>query len=63
MSHTVVQTFTIWHTDTLHVVWRFDDGTRFDEYMTVPPKDVRDARNAAGQVVDRTQENQSGQKM
>jgi hypothetical protein len=58
-----VRSIKVWHTDTLEVIWQFEGGEEFREYMVVPPKAVRDAKNEAGQVVDRTQENKAGQKM
>lgn len=98
-----VRSIDIMHTDTLQVIWRFEDGTTFKEFLTVPPKNVREARQATQcegrypvpqtspprdepfevtyrcgrlnghrgpcgpsdpeQVIDRTQENASGQKM
>lgn len=57
-----VRIIDILHTDTLQVTWRFEDGTTFKEFLTVPPKAVREARQAT-QVIDRPEENAAGQKM
>lgn len=57
-----VRIIDIMHTDTLEVIWRWEDGTTFKEYLTVPPKNVRDARTTS-QVTDRLEETSSGQKM
>lgn len=68
-----------WETDTVEIRWRLADGTEFCESVTIPPKDVREARrqayeadqaqkrsrlmNASGQVVERSGENAAGQKL
>ena len=69
------------HGETVEIQWCLEDGAIYVERYTLPPKSVRDAReadravmtvllaeiehktrNAAGQVVDRLEENAAGQK-
>lgn len=59
----VVRSVKVWETDTLEVIWQGPNETEFRQYFTIPPKATREARNASGQVVDRTEENAAGQKL
>lgn len=54
-----VRQIRVWETDTLEVIWQFADGSSFKQSFTVPPRATREAR----QVIERTEENASGQKM
>jgi hypothetical protein len=58
-----VRSIKVWHTDTLEVIWQFEDGTSFREHLTVSPKEVREAKAAAGHVLDSMTETSSKQKM
>jgi hypothetical protein len=59
--------------ETVEIAWTCADGSRYVQRITIPPRATREAqaqpplefdpaRNAAGQVLDRTQTNRAGQR-
>ena len=46
----------------VEIAWTLKDGSVFHQRVTLPPKTVRESRNAAGQVTDRPLANESGQR-